>query len=203
MKYQKSNNYVIKGTKIIKVSTCRPTILAVTLNEIFAGTHTSKIGQNTSRGCSDKAKSNLYGSIGWPYLEYASNVWDHCRFKHNINNLEQLKRLSICFMRKIPSWPTYKKLSKDPKLETSWKIRRLNLFRKIYNSETIIPKETKCLNPPNYYSRQDHLKVKLMQCTRDYTKYSFFPKTIKDWNNLPGSVIKHKDYLKAVTTLKK
>ena len=47
---------------------CRPTILAVTFN--------INLMRIISRGRSDKVKSNLYGSIVWPYQEYASNVWD-------------------------------------------------------------------------------------------------------------------------------
>jgi len=69
VKYQKSNNYIIKGTKIIKVSTCSATILAVTLNEIFAGTHTSiklvKILLEAVQTKPNQISMDLLGGLTW------------------------------------------------------------------------------------------------------------------------------------------
>ena len=74
---------------------------------------------------------------------------------------------------------------------------------KIYNSHTVLVPGN-YLQKPNFISRKDHKhKIKRIFCKKDYSKFSFFPRTIVDWNQLDHEVFSsdHKGYLKKIKTL--
>ena len=61
---------------------------------------------------------------------------------------------------------------------------RLHLLFSIANGLTIIDPEP-ILAAPHYFSRSDHhRKIKAIRSARNYGRYSFFPRTIRDWNSL-------------------
>ena len=66
---------------------------------------------------------------------------------------------------------------------------RLNLLYKIKHGISIIDPNQYLLDP-TFISRSDHSqKIRRWQCSTDCFKYSFFPRTIVDWNSLPASVV--------------
>ena len=60
---------------------------------------------------------------------------------------------------------------------------------KITNEKVAIPKEERLI-PPKRLSRNIHDKsFQIPSAASDYRKYSFFPRTIGDWNALPSGVV--------------
>ena len=46
------------------------------------------------------------------------------------------------------------------------------------------------VTPATYHARKDHtLKFAVRKSSMDSYKYSFFPRTIRIWNHLPGEVV--------------
>ena len=69
-------------------------------------------------------------------------------------------------------------------LQETRRERRLGLFYKIYHGVTVLDPAA-YIAEPDYLGRQDHSKkVKRFQCERDIWANSFFPRTIRDWNEL-------------------
>ena len=65
---------------------------------------------------------------------------------------------------------------------------RLSLMYKITNQLVAIPIQD-VLIPLNRQSRHYHpLSYRLISATTDYYKYSFFPRSIVLWNNLPPDI---------------
>lgn len=82
---------------------------------------------------------------------------------------------------------------------------RLKLFHDVYFSRIGIPRET-YIFPPHYISaRTDHIyKAREIDCKSTTFLNSFFPKTIRQWNRLPSSVLLHNSsdsFLSTVTSL--
>ena len=83
--------------------------------------------------------------------------------------------------------PVLKEL-KLPTLEIRRKIKRLCLFHKAFHHQIAI-------NIPDYIKQQNRTtrqyhpqKFRNVQTSSNTYKYSFFPRTIKDWNNLPPNL---------------
>lgn len=73
--------------------------------------------------------------------------------------------------------------------------QRLKLLHWIYTDSTGIDKN-KYLKTPHYISnRIDHgFKIREIACKTNYMKYSFFPRSISDWNKLPVEIVgAHRD----------
>lgn len=138
-------------------------------------------------------KETLYISNVRPILEYACAAWDlHTR--HTIEQLERIQKRAARFVSgnydfSIRSSEICRNLG-WPLLEDRRKYLRLTLFFNILNGRTGIEKE-RYLKEPSYVSpRTDHhLKVREYRCRINLFKYSFFPRTIHEWNNLPADVI--------------
>lgn len=137
-------------------------------------------------------KETLYMSTVRPILEYASAVWD----PHTKLNIEELERVQKRAARFVSADYNFQKSSSGlreklgwPLLENRRKYLRLSFFYNVLNNKTGIPKE-KYISEPSYISaRTDHpLKVREYNCRINVFKYSFFPRTVHDWNCLPSRV---------------
>ena len=65
---------------------------------------------------------------------------------------------------------------------------RLHILYKIFNKEVAISSENGLL-PPSRLSRTMHnLSFQIPSTNSDYRKFSFFPRTIRDWNSLPPDI---------------
>ena len=70
----------------------------------------------------------------------------------------------------------------------SWVIPRLILLYKGLKGKAKIP--TDDLIPKTRHGRNQHsLAFQIPSASKDVYMYSFFPQTIRDWNNLPESLI--------------
>ena len=63
------------------------------------------------------------------------------------------------------------------------------MMYKIINEKVAIPKEGRII-PPKRLSRNMHNKsFQIPSATSDYRKYSFCPRTIRDWSALPPGIV--------------
>ena len=150
------------------------------------------VRRNLSK-CPKDIKDQAYKSLVRPHLEYASAVWDPYRQCH-IDKIEMVQRKAARFVTNTYSrepgtvtnilqslgWPT---------LETRRKGARLILLYKILHGEAAV-------NIPEYVrrsatqTRQHHKdRFSRLSTSTDAYKYSFVPRTITDWNQLPETAI--------------
>ena len=124
-----------------------------------------------------------------PKLEYACIAWDPYT-QCNIKKLEQIQRQAIRFVyNKFSTFdsPTELMQSNDiPTLESRRKKLRLDFLSQLLTNKL-------ALDPAAYLSplmtrptRQHHPNALTPYFARtNLFKYSFFPRTINDWNSLP------------------
>lgn len=134
-----------------------------------------------------------YKTLVRPTLEYASIVWDPFR-QYQINNLEKVQRMAARFiLAKYKRTDSVKGMLKDldlPLLSGRRKTARLKflfmLKNNLFNISTfrfLQPRQSRTL-------RRGHTAELMVERAKNDTfQYSFFPRTILDWNNLPQSVV--------------
>ena len=147
--------------------------------------------------CSTAIKASAYSLLVRPLMEYACAVWDPHYLTH-IAMLEKIQRRaarwtvsnynylsSVSTMLHNLNWPT---------LSQRRRHHRLNLFyQTIYNLTGLSLPEY--YQPTSCYTRHHHL-LHLIIPPFNTTAHmsSFFPNTIRDWNQLPVSIIELKNY---------
>ena len=127
-----------------------------------------------------------------PILEYGSLVWD----PHIGKLQEELEKVQNCAARFVTKNYVYETGSmtgilgqlKWESLKKRRKDNRLILLYKGLKGKARIP--TDDLIPKARRGRNQHsLAFQISSASKDVYKYSFFPKTIRDWNDLPESLI--------------
>jgi len=170
-------------------------------NRLDWGEHTSNICSKANQTLvflrsnlhigSTKIKEQAYKSLVRPLCEYACPVWDPYE-KTDINAVEMIQRRAARYVRN-----NYRNRSSVGAmlLDLGWQSleerryeARLYLLYKIYHGMVAVDGE-KYLIPPRRFSRNMHRNsFQLPSTTSLYRKESFFPRTIRDWNNLPSDV---------------
>ena len=104
-----------------------------------------------------------------PILEYGSSVWD----PHTDKLQEELKKVQNRAAIGQLKWKSLKKKRKD---------NRLILLYKGLKGKSRTP--TDDLIPKTQQGRNQHsLAFQITSASKDVYKYSFFPQTIRDWND--------------------
>ena len=135
--------------------------------------------------------SKIYTTFILPILEYACELWDGC----TLHDSDKIERVQLDAARLVTGLPIYASRHSLYQ-ETGWeplaerrKRRKLNTFYKIHNNQT-----------PNYLNEiiePFKLQGRNLRTNRDYylpmfrlssTSKSFFPSTVKLWNNLDQSI---------------
>ena len=132
-----------------------------------------------------------YKSMVLQIFEYGSSVWDPHTDKLQ-KELEKAQNRTAMFVTRNYvyetgmtgilgqlKWESLKKRRKD---------NRLILLYKGLKGKARIP--TDDLIPNSRRGRNQHSSAfQIPSANKDVYKYSFFPQTIRDWNDLPGSLI--------------
>ena len=141
--------------------------------------------------CQQKVKDQVYKSLVRPRLEYGCTVWDPYR-AYQKSWLEQVQRRAARFVTrtytreegcvtnalKLLNWPT---------LEKRRQVARLTLMYKCVTNQAAIDIPCYVHHQSSLKTRASHpLKFIPLQPSCDTYKYSFWPRTIIDWNSLPS-----------------
>ena len=128
-----------------------------------------------------------------PKLEYCPTIWDpyHAKYIYKIEMVQ--RRAARYVLRRYRNQSSVsdmlKELGWDPLADRRMK-QRLIMMYKIRNhlvaidgSEHLKPQLTQ---PSRHTNSQPYM---IMCKDTDYQLYAFFPRTIRDWNSLPDSVV--------------
>ena len=135
-------------------------------------------------------KSAAYTTVVRPVLKYSSTVWDPHQTS-DVHNLKQVQRRAAHFVHRnyteqTPGCVTNMVQSLGwESLQHRWFTGRLSMLFRIQNGSVNVT--TDYIQPNDTRTRgSQHLHQ--LQATKDIYKYSFYPRTISDWNRLPTSV---------------
>lgn len=131
-------------------------------------------------------------SLVRPKLEYSSCVWD----PHNKNQIHQIEMVqrraarftcnryhntsSVTDMIQHLQWPTLQLRRIQTRLIVFYKIIHHQIA--IYPSNLLIPSDARTRNKHTYH-------FKHIYTTKDSYKYSFYPRTVVQWNQLTPSAV--------------
>ena len=140
-------------------------------------------------------KSNsqlIINTLVRPTVEYCSAVWD----PHNqdqIYQLEAIQRRAVRFIKNGYSKKTncVTELLKDTHMRTLQERRKIDRFTILHKAREgllALPVQT-VLHPTRRITKRSHSNsYQELQVNKDVFKFSFYPRTAKDWNNLPPSL---------------
>ena len=123
-----------------------------------------------------------------PTVEFASGVWDpHERV--DINTIEMVQRRGARFVKHwYHNGSSVTDLLEDLKrksLETRRKESRLTMMYKIVNQQVAIDPDKHQMKPQKKSSSANTNSYVVPHASTTSRQQSFFPRTIRDWNQLP------------------
>jgi len=143
--------------------------------------------------CDEATKRTLYTTLVRPKLEYACVAWDP-HFKCDINRLERIQRSAARFCTNNYNWTSsvtdmLNKLELDT-FENRRRKARLAFMYKIINNHIdinisnflVFNNETRTRSSHKYLNIKSLLNLLVRKM---YSDFPFFPRTARDWNNLP------------------
>lgn len=138
-------------------------------------------------------KLAAYKTLVRPTLEYADVIWDPYTSR-NISKLEEIQKKALRFIynkyRKKSSVGVLYNQAGVTQLSRRRKINRLKFLYNTLNGAFNIDHETYISLQAPHATRSSHsLKLVEYQCRNDVFKYSFFPRTIREWNHLPPNIV--------------
>ena len=126
-----------------------------------------------------------------PNLEYATALWDPYR-QEQIDSIEAVQRRAARFIKRDynrTSSVTEMLQSLDlDLLEERRKAHRLNIFYLAVNNSIALPIPNYFLPKRRFTRSFSNGSFIQANCNHDYYFYSFFPRTIRDWNSLPSGI---------------
>lgn len=139
-----------------------------------------------------KIKETAYNTMVRPQLEYCSSVWDP-HTKSDIYQIERVQRRAARFVQhnyhNTSSVTTMLNNLGWESLEYRRHRQRLVFMYKIVHAEVAIP-ASQYLIPVTRALRGQHQYTFTRPITsKDYYKYSYFPRTIAQWNWLPAYIV--------------
>ena len=201
----KSHSYILNNTKLTETDS--HTYLGVELSKNLKwNKHVDRVTAKSNRTlgfikrnlnkCTEDIKSLAYCSLVRPSLEYCSSVWDP-HTNDLISQVEAVQRRAARFVKN-----DYGRLSSVSSMlkELGWstlaerrRIARLTTFFKAHEGYLSIPVRD-LLHPVTRLTRRSHNKSYIeISTNKDSFKYSFLPRTLTDWNSLPGNLVNTQD----------
>ena len=157
-------------------------------NILHKANRTLGLLRRTLSPCSKEVKNRAYLALVRPQLEYGSEAWNPYN-STAIQGIEQVQRAAARFVHQ-----DYRRTTSASALVTSldWDLlhtRRIlaqsTMLFKIHHVLVNIPPPVLII-PASYFGRNDHnLKYSIPLATIDPYKFSFYPRSIRIWNQLP------------------
>ena len=194
-------SYTLEGTVLENVDSIK--YLGVTItSDLKWNSHIRNVCSKANRtlgflrrnlfSCPKDVKEAAYKSMVRPILEYGSTDWDP-HYNGLNDELENVQKRAARFVTRNYSYETGSMtgILEELKWETLQKRRKDNRLILLYKglkgkaripTDDLIPKNRRCRN-------QHSLVFQIPSASIDAYLKSFFPKTIRDWNVLPDSLI--------------
>ena len=147
--------------------------------------------------CPQDLKEKAYKTMIRPKVEYCASIWDPHHTKY-IDKLESVQRRAARFVTNQPhrrSEPVVsvtamiQDLGWEP-LSTRRLQSRLTSFYKVLNHHLEIPQSYHPVPAQDLQDTRGHDKrFQTYQPEIDAYKFSFFPRTVVDWNKLPAETV--------------
>ncbi|XP_070196664.1 uncharacterized protein [Littorina saxatilis] len=143
---------------------------------------------------SPKTKELAYKSLVRPIVEYACTVWDPHKIKE-VSQIEKVQRRAARFVlnrhKQTASVDDMLNELEWPSLEERRKEARLSMLKKITSGSAHVRCEELHLLAPR--ARRgvptERQQFKRIPARTNYRKNSFLPRTIRDWNETPSSLL--------------
>ena len=186
-------SYTIDGEELQRVKSAK--YLGITLTEKLSwrehvrevakrAMNTLKFARRSLRNCRKTTKEKTYKALVRPKLEYSASAWDPYR-KCDVEALEAVQRRTARFVTS-----SYERCESVTALlaELDWttlearrkRSRLVNLYKCVTDQNA--------LRLPDHVQKSDRrLRQRFVTpyCRTDVYKYSYYPRTIRDWNDLP------------------
>lgn len=150
------------------------------------------IRRNLGRQCPTEVKKLAYISLVRSQLEYASVVWDPNK-RNQIDQLEKVQRRALRFIcgnyQRDASVTSMREQLNLPTLEERRKRARLSMFYKIANNKIAIPIPDYIKPRERTTRRSQQQRYMRLGSSMDTYKFSYFPRTLKDWDELPQIIV--------------
>ena len=141
--------------------------------------------------CPKQLKELSYMTLVRSKLEYCAAIWDP-HYNKDITKLEQVQRRAARYVTN-----DYEQRSSVTSMlkELGWlnlaerrKHIRLALFYKIIHESIAVPHEDILIPADTRTRAANSHKFRTLPSKTDHYKYSFFPRTIPEWNHIPSSI---------------
>ncbi|XP_066287680.1 uncharacterized protein, partial [Branchiostoma lanceolatum] len=139
-------------------------------------------------------KEAAYNALVRSTLEYASTVWDPYTAK-DIHAVEKVQRRAArwvcCRYRQSSSVGDMLQDLQWESLQTRRKRARLATFYKVHHGfATVDSQYLPSVSRPKRQTRRLHpLSYDIPFCRTAYRQFSFFPRTVAEWNSLPSEMV--------------
>uniref|UniRef100_A0A6B0V3F4 Putative reverse transcriptase rna-dependent dna polymerase n=1 Tax=Ixodes ricinus TaxID=34613 RepID=A0A6B0V3F4_IXORI len=150
------------------------------------------------RSAAPSVKLQAYNSLVRPKLEYAGIVWEP-NTKKNASQLEMVQRRAIRLINgkynRLDSPSSLMIANNISSLQHRRKIARLKFLSLLYHNRLRI-ESSLYLSPSSSRETRHHHQYSLepIFARTNIFKYSFFPRTITDWNALPRDIFFAPDF---------